>query len=323
MRAFLPVVSLVGASAWLAPGPALAQQEGSAIAEQLFRDGRSLLEAGKIDEACEKFAASQRVSPAIGTLLNLAICREQQGRSATAWGLFADAEAQALRSGDPGRARIAHEHGASLAGQLRKIVIDLPAAPPGVVVKLDGIALPPSVLGTEIPVDPGKHDLAVTAPSKKAWERPDLDVGSGPPLRVRVELEDAPPTPSSSPPGAAPATTPQPSPFGSFSQRWPAWIAFGVGAAGLVTGGIAGGLAFAKASDAKSGCQGSVCPQAGKGPADSAKSLATVSDVGFAIGAAGALAGVAFWIWTPTGHPASGVGVALGPATVSLEGRFE
>jgi hypothetical protein len=319
MRAFLPVVSLVGASAWLAPGPALAQQEGSAIAEQLFRDGRSLLEAGKVDEACEKFAASQRVSPAIGTLLNLAICREQQGRSATAWGLFADAEAQALRSGDPGRARIAHEHGASLAGQLRKIVIDLPAAPPGVVVKLDGIALPPSVLGTEIPVDPGKHDLAVTAPGKKAWERPDVDVGSGPALRVRVELEDAPPTastPSSSPP-------PRESPLGSFSQRWPAWIAFGVGAAGLVTGGIAGGLAFAKASDAKSGCQGSVCQQSAKGPADSAKSLATLSDVGFAIGAAGALAGVAVWIWTPTGHPASAVGVAVGPATVSLEGRFE
>jgi hypothetical protein len=318
MRAFLPVVSLVGASAWLAASPALAQQDGAAIAEQLFRDGRSLLEAGKVDEACEKFAASQRVSPAIGTLLNLAICREQQGRSATAWGLFADAEALALRSGDQGRARIAHDHGASLAGQLHKIVIDLPAAPPGVVLKLDGIALPPSVLGTGIPVDPGTHDLSVTAPGKKAWERSDLDVGSGPSLRVRVELEDASPATS-----AAPGTTPQESPPGSPPRRWPAWVAFGFGAAGLVTGGVAGGLAFAKASDAKSGCQGSVCPEAAKGAADSAKSLATVSDVGFVIGAAGALAGVALWIWTPAGHPASALGVVVGPASVSLEGSFE
>jgi hypothetical protein len=323
MRALLPVVSLVGASAWLAVSPVFAQQEGGAIAEQLFRDGRSLLEAGKVDEACEKFAASQRVSPAIGTLLNLAICREQQGRSATAWGLFADAEAQALRAGDPGRARIAHDHGASLAGQLRKIVIDLPAAPPGVVVKLDGIALPSSALGTEIPVDPGKHDIAVTAPGKKAWERTDVDVGSGPPPRVRVELEDAPPASTGA--AAEPPTTasPQESPLGSFSQRWPAWIAFGVGAAGLVTGGVAGGLAFAKASDAKSGCQGSVCPEAAKGSADSAKSLATVSDIGFAIGAVGALAGAALWLWAPTRHPASAMSVVVGPTTVRLEGCFE
>ena len=82
-------------------------QPTAAIAEQLFRDGRALIGQGKFDEACEKFAASQRLAPAIGTLLNLAVCREKQGRDATAWSLYADAEAQAQRAGDKARATFA------------------------------------------------------------------------------------------------------------------------------------------------------------------------------------------------------------------------
>ncbi len=94
--------------------PALAHAQ-AAIAEQLFRDGRELLDAGKTDEACEKFAASQRLAPAIGTQLNLATCREKQGKTATAWSLFVDVESAAQRAGDAKRARFARDHEMALA----------------------------------------------------------------------------------------------------------------------------------------------------------------------------------------------------------------
>lgn len=232
-------------------------QTVTAIAEQLFRDGRALLEAGRIDEACDKLAASQRLAPALGTQLNLAICREQQGKTATAWSMFADVEAAALRNGDGARASVAQRHEAALAGKLKKIVIEVPAPPPGMIVKLDGTALPAGALGTEIPLDPGTHDLVVAAPGKKTWEQANIELGpSATTVHVRVEIEEM--TPSSPPsagdaaptaagpapeaersmPGPGPdlANVGQPSTSAAPIQRS---IGFAVGAAGIVTLGFA------------------------------------------------------------------------------------
>ncbi len=204
-RPGLSLVSILVGSLW---ATAAFAQADAAIAEQLFRDGRSLMESGKIDQACEKFAASQKLGPAIGTQLNLAICREKQGRTATAWSLFADVEAAAQRNGDAARARIAHDHEAALTGQLKKVVIEVPIPPAGMVVQLDGSALPPGALGTEVPLDPGDHTLVVTAPGKKKWEQAKVSLGpSATTVHVRVELEDEPVTP------APAAVVPAPAPY--------------------------------------------------------------------------------------------------------------
>ena len=94
------------------------------------------------------------------------------------------------------------------------MVIDLPAPPTGAVVKLDGVALPPGALGVEIPLDPGDHDLQVTAPGKKTWSQPKLSTAADTvPLRVRVDLQDEPPpAPPPEPVVVAPAPPLPPSP---------------------------------------------------------------------------------------------------------------
>lgn len=238
------IVVAAAAGMLLAPGSALAQSD-SAIAEQLFRDGRALMEAGKIDEACEKFMSSQRLAPALGTQLNLALCREKQGKTATAWSLFADVEAAAERKDDP-RARIAHDHEVALAGQLKKVVIEVPSPPPGTVIKLDGTVLPAGVLGTEIPLDPGDHDLLVTAPGKKTWEQARLSLdASATPVHVRVDLVDgasaaASPatTAADTPPQAAPPAE-QPATRGGRADV-ERTLGFVIGGAGVVALGVAG-----------------------------------------------------------------------------------
>src|SRR4051794_10726019 len=75
----------------------------SGIAEGLFRQAQKLLGEGKIHEACDAFAASQKAEPAVGTLLNLAACHEKEGRTATAWAEFDDAIATARRLDDKPR----------------------------------------------------------------------------------------------------------------------------------------------------------------------------------------------------------------------------
>jgi hypothetical protein len=241
-------LALAGTGLLFTPGTARAQSD-SAIAEQLFRDGRALMEAGKTDEACEKFASSQRLAPALGTKLNLALCREKQGKTATAWSLFSDVDAEATRKGDP-RASIAREHEAALAPQLKKVLIEVPSPPAGMVIKLDGTVLPPGALGTEIPLDPGDHDLLVTAPGKKPWEQSKLSLGpSATTVHVRVELTDEGPAMAPPPPAPAPnavgtpdAETPPPAeqPPSAGAGDSKRTIGFVIGGAGLVALGVAG-----------------------------------------------------------------------------------
>src|SRR5262249_55537702 len=55
---------------------ALSQTRDPAAAEALFRQGRQAMEAKDFATACPKFAESQRLDPAVGTLMNWATCEE-------------------------------------------------------------------------------------------------------------------------------------------------------------------------------------------------------------------------------------------------------
>src|ERR1041384_7022387 len=78
------------------PKAARAEPDSVAAAETLFREGREAVKRADYAVACPKFQESQRLDPAIGTLLNLALCEES-------WGGLADARlplGQVLASGD-------------------------------------------------------------------------------------------------------------------------------------------------------------------------------------------------------------------------------
>src|SRR5690348_15501816 len=82
----------------------VARAEGDkATAEALFSEGRRLMASGDYAAACEKFAASQKHDPGLGTSLNLADCYEKSGRTASAWAEFRDAASAAHRVGSKDR----------------------------------------------------------------------------------------------------------------------------------------------------------------------------------------------------------------------------
>ena len=83
----------------LAPTVARAQVVDAAAADALFQKGREAADKGDFATAAAKFAESQRLDPAPGTLLNLADCEEHLGQTASAWEHYKRA-AETMNAGD-------------------------------------------------------------------------------------------------------------------------------------------------------------------------------------------------------------------------------
>lgn len=137
-----------------------------AVAEMLFFTARGLMEAGRYAEACTKLAESYRLDPASGTLLNLAVCHESEGRVASAWGEFRQALSDARKANRPDREELARNSIAKLEPELPFLTIVVPdfAKVKDLEIVRNGVALGSGGWGTELPVDPGKVEIVARAP---------------------------------------------------------------------------------------------------------------------------------------------------------------
>jgi hypothetical protein len=211
-------------------------------------------------EACEKLAESQRLDPATGTLLNLGACREKQGRLATAWAIFIEAEVAAKRDGRDDRVAFARERIDALEPRLSRLTIEVPeeARLDGLVVELDGSQVGEAAWGIPAPVDGGLHVIEARAPGRKAWKS-EVDVapeGDEPTVTLRVlelaEQDEAPAvTPDAEPardrPTIPPAAESTNAPMDDTGTHRPltvpiylaGGVTVGLGAAALATGIVA------------------------------------------------------------------------------------
>src|SRR3954470_22350515 len=90
-------------------GVASAQTSASdkAAAEALFDQGVRLMKQNSFGEACPNLEESERIDPAVGTLLYLGECYERMGKTASAWATFREAASLANNSNQADRARVA------------------------------------------------------------------------------------------------------------------------------------------------------------------------------------------------------------------------
>jgi hypothetical protein len=235
--------------------PVHAQQSQAALAaEALFDEAQKLVEQGKLKEACEKFAASQKLDPATGTLLNLAACHEKEGKTATAWLEYKDAEAQSARAGDKQRVDYARKRIAELEKKLTRTAINVQAPLDGMVVKIDGVELAREVWGTKIPMDPIEHKLEVTAPGMMTFKDVFTPTDGGtvevPPLapeKPAVKDEEPPPPPPKEP-EPPPSAFNMPLLIGGISAAT-------VGVAGIVTAVVFGVTASSQAAERDKYCK--------------------------------------------------------------------
>jgi hypothetical protein len=299
---------IASAAVTLASTPALAQNAGdAALAEKLFQDGRALMAAGDFAAACPKLAESERLDPGVGTLLNLGECYEKEGKAASAWATYREAEPMARRLGQRDRADFAAARAAALASTLAYLTVKIASQPRGLELTLDGTLIAAAAWTSPIPVDPGTHSVVLTAPGYHPWKT-SVDVAKSarvdvpaPPL---VRDETKPPAQAdagASPPSHAPLL------------RTLGWIGVGVGGAALVAGGVFGYLAKSKNDDAHADghCTDVDCDARGQTLIGQAKDAALVSTIFVAAGGALTAAGVVLVVTTP-----GGAKVAIGPGGV-------
>src|SRR5215510_5865858 len=133
---------------------ARADEKDKAAAEALFLAGRALMEQNKFDEACPKLAESERLSPAAGTALNLALCYEKTKRLASAWATYREVLGIAEASGDAKRVTFAREHIAQIEGRLTRLAIVVQGAgTKGLEVKRDNATIDRAQWSVPLPVD--------------------------------------------------------------------------------------------------------------------------------------------------------------------------
>ena len=146
-------------------------QSASVQAQSLFDDGQRLMQAGKLAEACAAFESSQKLDPAVTTLLNLADCREQNHQLATAWGTFVDANRMARTSNNDKLARVATTHAHKLEPRLSKLTISVPAdhQVPGLEVQRGTDRVDPAGWNHALPIDGGTYTITARAPGHAPW----------------------------------------------------------------------------------------------------------------------------------------------------------
>ncbi len=190
-------------------------------------------------------------------------------------------------------------------------------AVPGVMMSVAGEG---DIAGTAVELDPGEHTFTFEAPGLKKIEKR-LVLVEGVKQRREVVImaraEQAQIAGTSSPPtGEAPAESAGPPTL--------AWVAFGVGGAGLLFGVTAGLVAGSKHSSLSNLCDNTAgtCPPVYANDLDSFHTWRTVSTVGYLVGGLGVAAGAVLWLTAPKAASTMTARVWVGPASAGIAGRF-
>ena len=309
---------------------ARAESGDSAMAQSLFDQGKELLAAGHVAEACPKLEESQRLEPRSGTLINLASCYERAGRLASAWSTYLEAATASKASGNAERETVARERAAALAPRLSKLIIAVAPALkglPGLEIRRDGVVVGEPAWGVALPSDSGAHEVVAHAPGHEPFQAKVSVVGEAQTATVNVpELALSSPSVTPAGAGAGPPTG-EASPTtrsGLGGARVAALVTGSVGIVALGVGTAFGIASKSKHDEAAKYCSGAACvDDRGVIAGNAAQSDGNISTVLMIAGGVAFATGVTLWLTAPSRSsdaPSAQLGLGLG--TLQVKGAF-
>lgn len=308
----------------LATIPATATASDPALAQMLFDQARRLMNERKWAEACPKLEESQRLDPAGGTALHLAVCREQEGKIATAWALYRDALSLAKRDGRKDRAKAAQERIDALGPTLPRMklsIADATTALPKLTITRDDVEMSRVLWDEVLPVDPGRVTVVARAPGKRSFATV-IHIPKHPGVTtVEVPVLEDEGAPGSESHAAAGDTRPD----AGGTQRVIAYSVGGLGVVGVAIGSVFGAMSMGDRATVKAQCRPpdfKLCTAVGFEAGQSALRNGDISTVAFVAGGVLLTGALVLYFTAPRGAVA--LAPTLGPraATLDLTAHF-
>jgi hypothetical protein len=314
LSALATALLCVAGTAYAAGGPTAADRE---TARTLMDQGRDLRDKGDLKEALKRFQAANDIMHVPTTALEVA-------RSQVALGLLVEArdtvaelrqipakkDSQLFKDA---RAK-AEELDASLTSRVPSLTVVVTGGKPDeqTEVTIDGVAVPPAAQSLPRSVDPGHH--VIDAKTATAQGEQAIDIREGEQKKVEIALVAIAVAPAPAADTTPPAE-PEP-PKRVHSPTTLTFVGIGVTGVGVIVGSVTGLLSIGKKSTLKSQCPNDVCGPSSYSTLNSANTLATVSDVSFAVAGAGAALAIVTLV---RGHDAPQAAPAGEPATTPSE----
>ena len=210
-----------------------------------------------------------------------------------------------------------------LKPRLAFVTVQLQGVPDDATVEVGGKTVDKAKLGAPIIVEPGSVNVVVR--SSKGQQQKTVTAAAGTTETVTIDMTAA------APPPPAPTGTGVQVDTNKFGLKQWAYVAGGIGAAGLVTFGVFGLMNNSKYNDLESSCPNNQCPADKSGDIDTGRTYQTVANVGLVVGIVGLGAGTALYVLgsrkKPAEQPAAATTAAMpqvmvGPGSLLVKGQF-
>ncbi|MEO8875400.1 MAG: hypothetical protein ABI461_07430 [Polyangiaceae bacterium] len=308
LRSFLPALLAVAisTSSFGLALPANAQTSADkATARQLGLEGEDALNKKDYKTAEDKFKRADALYHALTLTLGLARAQAANGKLVAAQesynrvlheGAPAGSPPAFVRAVDDARKEVD-----AVSAQVAQVVVSVTGSDDPTVT-LDDTPFPNAALGVKRPVDPGNHVVKATAKGYKPGEA-HFTVAPAGEGTASIALEADPNAIVAQQPAGANHTEPPPvAPSSKPINKTIGYAALGVGAAGVVVGGIFGALALGAHGSLNDECPNGNCPASKQDDISSYHTKGTVSTIGFIVGGVGLAAGAVLILTAPKTH---------------------
>lgn len=316
------------------PFPAHAVDSSTrAAARDLGNEGVQAYQGGDYQTATDRLERAYDVLRAPSLALWSARALEKVGKLVEASERYLEATRLPEDSGgDPTVQEKAKQEAAAerkeLLPRIPKLVVEVEGVEARrVELTIAGESVKSALIGTPRPTNPGQVEVIGRVGTAVAKQVVTLTEGeresvllSFDPSTLPSEMDDESAQTDAAAPTATTLATPEDQPASGSWQRTAGWIGIGLGAAGVVVGGVTAGILVAKQGDLD--CPDNACPASQEDAMASYNDLRPVSSAAFIAGGILAAAGVTLLLTAPSAEQSASITPYVGWASAGVTGTF-